>query len=267
MLENKIKEQILRIIAETSTHDGWAKQAFVCLQCQKQGVNLKEYGGAKIVFPQLSDYIEISSDSDRLPILKLKKNSLVKEDSTTTNVQSETKEKKKGLCRLGYVCNLPKKDKTFSCLDALSKLINRNVTLQEINTFIESDDFKINYFDSDKNITSNEDEAVVKRFVLPFKDNCDGDIYGEFSRKDLNANFIGVFWSSTSIINLQKYGTISHRSIDDLRTISQNEHITGSNIFRYVISDVEYLNGAGYAKFEDGTIVSKESGKFARFIM
>ncbi len=265
MLENKIKEQILRIIAETSTHDGWAKQAFVCLQCQKQGVNLKEYGGAKIVFPQLSDYIEISSDSDRLPILKLKKNSLVKEDSTTTNVQSETKEKKKGLCRLGYVCNLPKKDKTFSCLDALSKLINRNVTLQEINTFIESDDFKINYFDSDKNITSNEDEAVVKRFVLPFKDNCDGDIYGEFSRKDLNANFIGVFWSSTSIINLQKYGTISHRSIDDLRTISQNEHITGSNIFRYVISDVEYLNGAGYAKFEDGTIVSKESGKFARF--
>ena len=265
MLENEIKEQILRIIAETSVHDGWAKQAVVCLQCQKQGVNLKEFGGAKIVFPQLSDYIEISSDSDGLPILKLKKNSFIKEGSTATNVQSETEEQKKGLCRLGYVYNLPRKDKKYSCLDALSKLANRNVTLQEINTFIESDDFKINYFDFDKNITSNEDEAVVKRFVLPFKDKCDGDIYGEFSRKNLNANFVGIFWYSTSIINLQKYGTISQHSIDDLRNISPNEHITESNIFKYVISDVEYLNGAGYAKFEDGTIVSKEFGKFARF--
>lgn len=265
MLENEIKEQILRIIAETSKDDGWAKQAAVCLQCQKQGVNLKEFGGAKIVFPQLSDYIEISRDSDGLPILKLKKNSFVKEGSTVTNVQSETEEKKHGLFRLGYVCNLSGKDKKISCLDALSKLANRNVTLPEINAFIESDDFKINYFDFDKNITSNEEEAVVKRFVLPFKDECDGDIYGEFSRKDLNANFVGVFWYSTSIINLQKYGTINQRSIDDLRTISQNENITESNILRYVISDVEYLNGAGYAKFEDGTIVSMESGKFARF--
>lgn len=262
MLKNKIKEQILGIIAERSIYDGWAKQADVCSQCKKQGINLKEYGGPKIVFPLLSDYIEISSDSARLPILKLKENSLVKEDSNTANVQSETEEKKKGLCRLGYVRNLPRKDKTFSCLDALSKLANRDVSLPEINTFIESDNFKINYFDSDKNITSNEDEAVLKKFVLPFKDKCDGDIYGEFSRKDLDANFVGVFWRSTSIINLQKYGTINPRSIDDLKTMSQNEHIEESNIFKYVISDVEYLNGAGYAKFEDGTIVSKESGKF-----
>lgn len=265
MLENEVKEQILRIIAEASIHNGWAKQATVCLQCKEKGVNLKEYGGAKNVFSQLSDDVEISSDSDRLPILKIKKNSFVKGSSITTNVLSEAEEKKKGLCRLGYVCNLPRKGKTFSCLDALSKLANRNVTLQEINTFIESDDFKIDYFDSDQNITSNVDEAVVKRFILPFKDKCDGDIYGEFSRKDLNVNFVGVLWRSTSIISLQKYGTISQRSIGDLRTISQNEHITESNIFGYVISDVEYLNGAGYARFEDGTIVSRESGKFARF--
>lgn len=108
MLENEIKEQVLRIIAETSIHNGWAKQATVCLQCQKQGVNLKEYGGAKIVFSQLSDYVEISSDSDRLPILKLKGNSFVKDGSITTSIQSEAEEKK-GLCRLGYVRNLPKK--------------------------------------------------------------------------------------------------------------------------------------------------------------
>lgn len=265
MLEDGIKKQILCIIAEASMQDGWAKQAVVCSECLKQGIDLKIYGGAKNVFPQLSEYIEISSDTHRLPILKLREDSLVKDRSIQTNVQFEAKAEKKGLCRLGYVHNLPKKNKPFSCLDALLVLVNRNITLQEIDTYIESDDFKIEYFDSNKNPTLNENEAITKRFILPFKDKYNGDIYGEFSRKKTTDNFIGVFWYSTSIISLKKYGEINPQSINDLRYISQNESITESNIFSYVISDVEYLNGAGYTKFTNGDQVSQESGKFARF--
>ena len=266
MLEDSIKKQILCIIAEASMQDGWAKQAVVCSKCLKQGIDLKIYGGAKNVFSQLSEYIEISSDTHRLPILKLREDSLVKDSSNPTNVQFEAKAEKKGLCRLGYVHNLPKKDKPFSCLDALLMLVdNQNITLQEINTYIESDDFKIEYFDSNKNQISNENEAVIKRFILPFKDKYNGNIYGEFSRKKATDNFLGVFWYSTSIISLKKYGEINPQSINDLRYISQNESITESNIFNYVISDVEYLNGAGYAKFTNGGQVSQESGKFARF--
>ena len=200
MLEDGIKKQILCIIAEASMQDGWAKQAVVCSECLKQGIDLKIYGGAKNVFPQLSEYIEISSDTHRLPILKLREDSLVKDRSIQTNVQFEAKAEKKGLCRLGYVHNLPKKNKPFSCLDALLVLVNRNITLQEIDTYIESDDFKIEYFDSNKNPTLNENEAITKRFILPFKDKYNGDIYGEFSRKKTTDNFIGVFWYSTSII-------------------------------------------------------------------
>ena len=59
MLEDGIKKQILCIIAEASMQDGWAKQAVVCSECLKQGIDLKIYGGAKNVFPQLSEYIEI----------------------------------------------------------------------------------------------------------------------------------------------------------------------------------------------------------------
>lgn len=265
MLEDKIKEQILSIVAEASIYNGWAKQAAVCLQCCKKGINLKEYGGAKNVFSLLSDSIETNRDSDNLPILKLKERRFIKDSSRPTNVQSEVKDRKIGLLSLGYVSNLHRKDKKTSCLDTLLKLTDQNVTLQEINAYIDSDDFKIDYFNNEGEIVSNEDQAFIKRFILPFKDKRGGDIYGEFSRKDLKNNFVGVYWYSTSILNLQKYGTITPQSIEALRAISQNEDISESNIFRYIIGNVEYLNGAGYAKFDDGTIVSKDTGKFARF--
>ena len=43
MLEDSIKKQILCIIAEASMQDGWAKQAVVCSECLKQGIDLKIY--------------------------------------------------------------------------------------------------------------------------------------------------------------------------------------------------------------------------------
>lgn len=261
-----IKEQIFRIIADLSKNNGWAKQASVCLQCKNEGLNLKEYGGAKKVFPQLSEYIEISSDSDNLPILKLKDNSFIKDNSNETNIKPEISEgEKNGLFRLGYVCNLPQKDKTFNCLEALLKFVNKNVTLQEINTYIESENFKIEYLDFNKKTTLDVDKAIVKRFMLPFKDKYNGNIYGIFSRKDLKSKFFGVFWQSTSIINLEKYGKINSQSIEDLKKISQNEDIEEANIFNYIISDAEYLNGAGYANFPNGAPVSSETGKFIKF--
>lgn len=100
---------------------------------------------------------------------------------------------------------------------------------------------------------------------MPDKDKYGGDIYGEFYRKDVNSNFVGIFWRSTSIYSLRKYGKVNPNSIKNIASVSQNEHITDANIFEFIIGGVEYINGAGYKKFSNGDIVSSDTGKFARF--
>lgn len=101
--------------------------------------------------------------------------------------------------------------------------------------------------------------------MLPIKDQYNGNIYGVFSRRTLKENFIGVFWQTTSIGGLERYGKINSTSIEEFKRIAQNEEITEGNIMKYIIDKVEYRNGGGYAKFPDGKNVTKDNGKYAIF--
>lgn len=262
MIEENVKIKILSIINDiTSESQEWAKQALVCLRCQKMGIKLKEHGGTKKVFSELSNYVETNLDSDGLPILKLKKKDSFVNNLITENTEIKAKDDKKGLCSLGYIRNLTQKNGLNSCVDFLSKLIEQNITLQEIDTYIEYD--KIVYLDFNGNPTS-ENKAVVKRVYLSIKDKYNGYIYGEFNRENTTNDFVGIYWYSTSILSFEKYGKINSKSIENLKQISHNKDITESNIFSYV-TGVEYLNGGGYSKSREGCKISLKDSKFCRF--
>lgn len=97
MINTTIIEKILSIISE-SLKDGWAQQAAVCKKCKERGIDLKEYGGTKAVFSQMSEYIEISRDSNNLPTLR-PKNACIDNDSINslpinTNISSSVTKNK-----------------------------------------------------------------------------------------------------------------------------------------------------------------------------
>lgn len=71
-LEKKIIDQVVRIVSESLQENGWAKQANVCLKCQKEGINTKVLGSTSSFFEAMDDYIERSTDNNNLPILRLK---------------------------------------------------------------------------------------------------------------------------------------------------------------------------------------------------
>ncbi len=98
-MEERVRRIIFDIISkECFRFDGWAKQASVCAECKKKGIDLKEMGGAKKVFAQLTDFVEVGKDNANLPILKLKEASLANVKSSTGK---ETNGEKKGFdnCR------------------------------------------------------------------------------------------------------------------------------------------------------------------------
>lgn len=258
-MEKQIIDKILEIIKNCSTHDGWAQQAKVCSQCKKEGIDLKELGGTKKVFTLLekTKNIEVSKDSHELPILK------VKEENNMDTIKS--KKDKKGLFKLGYVANHPHSRKEDNCITILSKIAGHEISLQKVDEFIESNEFKLEYFDNENNHVPNETEALEKSFMLPIKDRNNGNIYGVFSRQTLHDNFTGVIWQTTSIGGLERYGKINSTSIEEFKRIAQNKEITEGNIMKYIIDKVEYRNGGGYAKFPDGKNVTKENGKYAIF--
>lgn len=88
MIEKSIKERILLIISESLRPDGWAQQAAVCKKCKDKGIDLKEYGGAKTVFSQMSEYIEIRRDSNNLPTLRPKDSGI--DDDCINSLQANT---------------------------------------------------------------------------------------------------------------------------------------------------------------------------------
>lgn len=177
-------------------------------------------------------------------------------------VERELRNENKGLMRLGYVYNLFSKDYKPDYLSILQKKFlheQNKVTKAQIDEYIESDECKIEYLD-ENNEQTDKNNALRERFVLPFKDKYGGSIYGIFSRQDTESNFVGVTWESISTI-----GRINNLDclIDKLRKETQNESIDVTNLFSYVVGDVKYLNGAGYSKFKDGTMVSRQYGRFA----
>ena len=166
-------------------------------------------------------------------------------------------ENKYGLLKLGYVKNIKPNEKGQSCMSILSKLIGREITLEEINKFIDSKDFSIEYFDYDGSLTD-RDTAIGFRFKLPWQDVHGWDIYGRFIK--IGDSFGGVKW----VTGLRNYGYINPSCWDKLKSIC-NIEVNESNIGKYITSNIEYYNGAGYTKFTDGTVVTAEKGKFIKF--
>ena len=167
--------------------------------------------------------------------------------------------KKYGLLKLGRVINIRPNEKGQNCMSILSKLIGRKIRLEEINTFIESDDFNREFFDINGNITD-ETLSVGFRFKLPWQDIQGNDIYGRFSKS--GTIFIGVLWDNKP--RIQKYGNITPTCWEKIQSIC-GIGVTESNIEDYITSNIEYYNGAGYTKFPDGTAVTAETGKFIKF--
>lgn len=173
-------------------------------------------------------------------------------------------EERFGLLKLGTVINLKTNEKGQNCVSILSLLLGRRITLKEINTFIESDIFSLEYIDKDGNV-SDKDSCTGFRFKLPWQDVKGNDVYGHFKKN--GPIFTGVTWSGKSgkrAVNLKKYGYVEQASWEKLKNICGNE-ITESSIGEYITSDIEHYNGAGYTKFPDGTVVTSETGKFIKF--
>lgn len=168
-------------------------------------------------------------------------------------------EQKYGLLKLGLVTNLKRNENGQNCVSFLSKLIGRDIKLTDINNFVESDDFNLEFIDDDRNITD-KDSSTGFRFKLPWQDNKGYDVYGYFKKS--GSTFIGVNWISNP--GIKKYGVIDPTCWEKLKSICGIE-ITESNILEYITSDIEFYNGAGYPKFSDGTVVTSETGKFIKF--
>lgn len=165
-------------------------------------------------------------------------------------------EEKKGLFRLGYV-SLKRNEKGQNCITRLSLIMGREIQLDEINSFVESDDFKLEFIDKNWNVTT-EDASIGFRFKLPWQDVKGSDIYGYFRKID--SGFSGVKW----VTGLRNYGYINPICWEKLKALCGND-ITESTIGKYITSSIEYYNGAGHTKFRDGTAVTSETGKFIKF--
>lgn len=167
-------------------------------------------------------------------------------------------ENKFGLLKLGWVTNLKPNEKGQNCVSFLSQLIGRKITLNEINTFIESHDFNLEFIDNDRNITEEEFSSGF-RFKLPWQNVKGNDVYGYYTKK--GSIFSGVMWQSD--LGMKKYGDIDPTCWEKLKNICGID-ITEVNIGEYINSKIEYYNGAGYTS-KDGIPTNEKTGKFIKF--
>lgn len=174
-------------------------------------------------------------------------------------------EEKKGLLKLGFVSNLVRNEKKQNCMTDLSLLIGREISLEELDNFIESSGFYIEYINKEGELC-NKKQSYSFRFILPWKDTMNKHVYGCFSRDELNHSFTGVRWISVDkeYINPMKYGFIASSSWKKLDEMT-GQSLSVYSICRYIMSDIQYYNGAGYTKFSDDTPVTSETAKFIKF--
>lgn len=167
---------------------------------------------------------------------------------------------KTGIMRLGYVKNLKPNVNGENCVTVLSKIAGQKILLKDINSFIESDLCKIEYFDALGTLCT-EDKALALKFLLTQKSRNDDYIYGVYKRKDTTGNFMGITWEIAK--SPKSLGLINANSLDVLRDITKTSIKDIEDIF--VINSIEYFNGAGHNKFPDGTPVDEKNAKFIRF--
>lgn len=176
---------------------------------------------------------------------------------------------KRGLLKLGFVKNLVRNSKGKNCLSFLSQLIGREINLSEIDDYIESSDFQIEYTDKDGNPVK-ESDALVFRFKLPWNDKKGETLYAYFDRKETYSQFSGVVWGPDNnakkkkFLELRGLGSIDQSCWEKLSALC-SQSISKDTIGDFIISDKEYYNGAGYRKFSDGSTVTHEKGKFIKF--
>ena len=111
---------------------------------------------------------------------------------------------KRGLLKLGFVKNLVRNSKGKNCLSFLSQLIGREINLSEIDDYIESSDFQIEYTDKDGNPVK-ESDALVFRFKLPWNDKKGETLYAYFDRKETYSQFSGVVWGPDNNAKKKKF--------------------------------------------------------------
>ena len=175
-------------------------------------------------------------------------------------------EEKRGLFKLGYVGNSRPNQDGVTCFTLLGNLMGKQVSKNDIDEFVESDDCIIEYLGSNGEIVD-RDKAYKLRFKLPNKSINGETVYGCFSRQTLDGNFAGISWvfengDLAKYVDLSKIGIIHPNSIEDFKTCHEANF---ENINEIVQPNVEYYNGKGFTKFQDGTTVSYEKAKFIMF--
>ena len=99
---------------------------------------------------------------------------------------------KKGLLKLGYVKNL-RVSNGENCMTELSQIVGKEISQNEIDSYIESEKFSPKYMDEQLN-PCKEDSALLFRFEIPFKDKNGRTLFGVFTRRTTNDRFMGVSW-------------------------------------------------------------------------
>ena len=130
---------------------------------------------------------------------------------------------KYGLFKLGYVSN---KD---TWIEDLKEVVQDStvVTVNIVNDYIESENFRKEHIDLNDNLCSIE-YAEGFRFKTPFKNKYNEVIYGFFKKNDKGDGYVGVRWSSPQfrrMKKMQEIGLILPKSWDKLRSICGKEDL------------------------------------------
>lgn len=172
-------------------------------------------------------------------------------------------EEKKGLFKLGKVKSLAYNERKQNCMTYLSRLVGREISLEELDNFIESHKFHVDYL-NENGESCKEEEAYSFRFKLPWKTRDKKMIYGCFSRFKLDWSFVGVNWiTETETFNFGRKHIVPlcWSKLEELTGLSLSER----TIKNYITSEFQYCNGAGYTKYSDDTPVTLEAAKFIKF--
>ena len=188
-------------------------------------------------------------------------------NTNITNIQNTTDmEDKQGIIKLGIIQNLKPNTKGETCFNLLSKRVGKTIRQSDIDEYIESSRFEKEFIDEEGNIIK-ESDALAFRFKLPWNDKTTGQtLYGMFERRDLSSPFFGVKWFVLEYNRFSSYsGIVKPGSWYKLKELSGTKGISQYSIGKYIDGEIEYYNGAGYTKFEDGTPVDYEKGSFIKF--